>query len=305
LKNLEKYITETNKYNELDDFFEDGTVHPELDIHSLVNDLILDPPQDQKFTVYIPSKGRPTTGCTYLQCKEFNIPYKVVVEPQDFDSYAEELGPENLLRMPLNDQGIQYARSFIKQHSTVLGEQYHWQMDDDMKYFTTRKDNKNVRTDMLSVMSIVEFVTLQFLNVGIAGITSNAFAFSKPRSAQANRLAYGVVLIKNSIDNMWRKDTVEDWDYTLNMLEDGYCTLAFNHVNFVTPATGSNAGGNQMTDWATQEKRKDFYTHFASLWPEYFECRKIQNDKTSKGYKLHHKSRFFQNYKQELILKKF
>lgn len=299
---LKKYLKEITTYDEFDDFFADGEVHQEVDLDLLCTDLILNPPMEQEYTVYIPSKGRPTTGSTYLLCKNAGIPYKVVCEPQDFEAYSAEIGADNLVMLDKNDQGIQYARSFIKKYSTELGQEKHWQMDDDMKYFTTRVNEKNVRTDILAVVSIVEAITKLYSNVGISGITSNAFAFSKPRKVQANRLAYGVVLVNNEIEQFWRPDTVEDWDYTLNMLEAGYCTLAFNHVNFVTPGTGTNAGGNQMTDWETKEKRKEFYTKFAAMWPDNFECRPIKNDKTSKGYKLHHKSRFFQKYDQKLEL---
>lgn len=312
---LSKYISEQKEYSDFDGFFDDPITHKIFDVNEFINDFLEQDDfleqlglnsslTDQNYTIYIPSKGRPNTGLTYKHCIENGLKFKVVVEPQDYEEYSKYISKDNLLQLDKNNQGIQYARTFIKKYSQSCNESHHWQMDDDMRKFTIRKNSngvkKNTKTDLKNVICIVEYLNNLFKNIAITGITSNIFAFSKPLSCQINRLAYGVVLVNNSVDLYWRKDTVEDWDYTLNCLEAGYCTLVLNHINFDTPSSGSNSGGNQMTDWETIDKRREFYEKFCNLWPDYFECVKITGEKSVKGYKLKHKYHFFNNYKQQL-----
>ncbi len=276
-----------------------------FNIEKLVEDLIADYSNQtmQRHTVYIPSKGRASSHTTYNLCVEEQVPCRIVVEPQDYVEYVETIPHNHLLTLDKNDQGIQYARTWIKNYSKSQGESYHWQMDDDMKYFTMRMDDKNKRVNLLHSMSIIEQVFTIFENVAVGGMTSNAFAFSKPKPVKLNQLGYGCSIINNDFDQDWREGTVEDWDYTLRALEAKMCTMAFSHINFQTPSSGTNAGGNQLTDWASVEKRKEFYDHFASLWPKNFRVVELVEG-SSKGYKLEHKRRFFNDYKNlKLILK--
>ena len=307
---LKKY-TETQEYS---DFFGDSENEKTINIDKLCSDLMhsidlqdelpeLPELQEPKCTIYIPSKGRPNEQKTYLHCIENNLSVKVVVEPQDYDLYKENIPAEHLIQMPKNDQGIRYVRTFIKNYSTELNEEYHWQMDDDMQYFFFRIDNKNKRVPLRKAVQVLENITELFNNVAISGMCNVAFAFAKKHTVQVNRLAHGVVLVNNSVQQHWREGTVEDWDYTLCVLEQGYCTLGFNHVTFQTATSGSTQGGNAMTDWESKEERRIFYENFCDLWPGYFQVSKIKNDKNSQGYSLKTKTRFLKKYKQKLKLK--
>lgn len=280
-------------------FVEDVEPESTFNVADLVRDLIADYSNQtvQKYTVYIPSKGRPDQNTTYDICKEENIPCKVVVEPQDFEQYAQNIETDDILVLDKNDQGVQYARTWIKRYSIQANEEYHWQFDDDMRSFTMRVDNKNKKVSVRHAISIIEQVATLFENFAVGGMTSSAFAFSKPAPVKTNQLGYGCTFINNGFDQEWRDKTVEDWDYTLRALEAGMCTLSFSHINFQTPSSGTNKGGNNLTDWATMEKRKEFYDYFASLWPDNFRVVEITTESSRKGYKLEHKRRFFNDYK--------
>jgi len=299
---VKKYLEEDQDLFAMMDGTQQGST---FNLVALVEDLIADYANQnlQRYTVYIPSKGRASSHSTYDLCRAENIPCKIVVEPQDYEQYVETVPHTHILTLDKNDQGIQYARSWIKRYSNNEGESYHWQMDDDMKYFTMRMDDKNKKVNLVNSMSIIESVFSLFENVAVGGMTSNAFAFSKPHPVKLNQLGYGCSIINNDFEQEWRDKTVEDWDYTLNALEAGMCTIAFSHINFQTPSSGTNKGGNNLTDWATIEKRKEFYDYFASLWPKNFRVVELVEG-SSKGYKLEHKRRFFNDYKNlKLILK--
>ena len=274
------------------------------DLHELVYEYM---EQDQplqkinKYTIYIPSKGRPTNNKTAKLLKNLN--YKIVVEPQDYDDYNKVYPVENLIKLDFNDRGLAYVRNYINQYSRQLGELYHWQLDDDINCFKFRKKNytNNETTEPLLAISIVEHCVDMFTNVAISGIGSNAFAFSKRYPVQKNRLAYQCMLINNLIENEWKMGGVEDWYYTFDVLEQGYCTLAFHHIMTQTSSTMQSPGGSTGIHFAG-DKRKLLYEQFIKRWPNRFILKEYPD--SVKQWRLQHTRKFFNDYKQHLILKK-
>lgn len=256
-----------------------------------------------KYPIYIPSKGRSHLHITTHTLDKCNIPYKLVVEPQDYDSYCKVHGPEKLVRLDQNDMGMWYVRNFMKKYSQEMGEEKHWQLDDDIEQFLIRKKGttKNIPVDALLCLTIVEHCMDMFSNVAISGIGTNAYAFSKSKAVQINRLAYQCVLVDNSTDIQVRAvGAASDWDYTLLSLEAGYCTLAFHHVMQQSAPTFKNSGG--CTDIAyTGNKRKTSYESFIKLWPGRFMVKEYPNTKIR--WRLRHTRKFLNDYKQTLELK--
>jgi len=254
-----------------------------------------------KYTIYIPSKGRPTRNKTAKLLKNLN--YKIVVEPQDYDDYSKVYPAESLVKLDFNDRGLAYVRNYINQYSRCRGELYHWQMDDDVDCFKFRKKNytKNETIEPLLAISIVEQCMDMFTNVAISGIGANAFAFAKHYPVQKNRLTYQCMLINNLIENEWKMGGVEDWYYTFDVLEQGYCTLAFHHIMTQTSSTMQSPGGSTDIHFAG-DKRKLLYEQFIKLWPNRFILKEYPD--SVKRWRLQHIRKFFNDYKQDLILKK-
>lgn len=247
------------------------------------------------YTIYIPSKGRAKYGHTAKLLDDCGITnYFIVVEPQDYDEYAAKYGEDKLVKLSDNDRGISFARTFIKNYSREKGENFHWQMDDDMISFRLRMNNKNVKVDPRHCFSIVEAMTDRFSNIGIVGVTHTAFAFSKKQTVALNRMVYGVVLVNNEIKHEWRHGTNEDLDYSLQVLEDGWCTIAYNKVLFDTFSTGKLEGGNMLNLFAG-DGRKKIYEKTAELWPGRFVVKQLDSDR---GWTLKHIRRFYNDYKQ-------
>jgi hypothetical protein len=304
MQNIDKYVIDNNS-----EFFTTDEVG--FDIVTYVSDLIseFENYTDISYPIYVPSKGRADCAFTPQTLKEENIPYKLFVEPQDFEEYSKYHDIDTLVNIENDDKGISYVRNFIKNYSKKQGDEYHWQLDDDIKHFRIRMNdrpsNKNVKVKGLNALSIVEKTVNLFSNVGISGLTSSAFAFSKPNPIKVNQLAYSCVLINNNIDLTWdeKLSGVEDWHYTLTLLEKGLCTLSFSHILFEAPSTSSQKGGN-MTHWENKEKRRKLYERFVKIWPKNFRLLEL-GETSTKGYKLQHVRRFFLDYKkQTLKLKK-
>lgn len=271
----------------------------EFDVVEYVSDLILEYEKHTQVIepIYIPTKGRAGCAHTPKTLDNENIPYKLFVEPQDYEEYSKHYESDTLVNIEADNRGISYVRNFIKKYSTLKGDKSHWQMDDDIRKFKIRMNGKNSVVKPVHALSIVEKTNNLFSNIGIAGLTSPAFAFSKKDPVIVNQLAYSCVLINNQVDIEWPENLsgVEDWHYTLTLLENKWCTLSFSHILFEAPVTATQKGGN-MKHWESKEKRRKLYEKFVKVWPDNFRVIELM-ESSSKGYKLQHKRRFFNDYK--------
>ena len=109
----------------------------------------------QRFPIFIPSKGRYNSLMTPMCLESMGMDYYLVVEPQEYDLYAESLtknGYNNnriiLLDMDCKNNydycdthkltkssGGGPARNFIWQKAIEMGSDYHWIMDDNIRTF--------------------------------------------------------------------------------------------------------------------------------------------------------------------------
>ena len=198
-----------------------------------------------KYPVYIPSKGRSTTCNTPNLLRKNNIPFFLVVEPQDREAYIKNWGIDCIITMKENDKGIAYVRRFCKEHSKAQGDKFHWQIDDDIKNFLRRIDNKNIRCDPLDVLIPIENYIKDFNNIGIAGAKHSLFAWSAKNEIDFNKQICTCGLFNNSVDANWREGVIEDTDYSMQVLSKGYCSVLFNKLLYEPPPVGTNSGGNR------------------------------------------------------------
>lgn len=224
-----------------------------------------------KFPIYIPSKQRSNLQQTTGVLDKNNLAYYLVVEPQDYEDYLQHYPDHQIIRLEKNNQGIFYVRNKCKEHSKATGAAYHWQIDDNIKDFCIRKNDKTVGQDVTNILSSVEYVMTQFTNVGISGLTHTAFAFSKKTHLSINRQAYSCVLVNNELGDLyWRDNVVEDTDYSLQVLSSGYCTLIFNKLMIAKGAASKNSGGNSNSD----EWRMNRAVGLQKKWPDTFKIKK-------------------------------
>ncbi len=218
-----------------------------------------------RYPVYIPSKGRPGESRTIPLLNESSIPFHVVVEPQDYAAYSKAYPHESLLKLPINDGGISYARSFCKKHSTEAGDKRHWQFDDDIQKLYTYEMGQKISTAADAVLYNCESFVDRYNNIAIAGLMNTAFGFNLTKPFKKNQCAYGCVLVLNDTDLSWRmRTTGEDTDYSLQALSQGWCTIVFQVYQFLTPSTGTNKGGN--SDAYIEDKRMERIRELQRFW---------------------------------------
>ena len=228
-----------------------------------------------KYTIYIPSKGRHEKCHTANLLIKHDIDFRIVVEPNDFDSYKLKYGVKKIISLDKNNMGLSYARNFIKNHSNSIGEQYHWQFDDDVKYFQTRVDGKNVSCNPIDMFCEIENTIDKYVNVAIAGLRDCVFAWTQNKFVSLNKLVASCFLVNNRVDNKWSDNMIEDVDYCLQVLIKGYCSIIFNTYLYAKSPNNKDSGGQQIYKY--EELQKNLVKKYPNILKMRFDEKKQIN----------------------------
>ena len=95
-----------------------------------------------RYPVYIPTKGRWESRLTITALERIGVPYKAVVEPQEYDNYAAVVNPKNIIVLPHRDQGLVVTRNWIWDHALASGTPRFWTIDDNVIDFWRWNKNK-------------------------------------------------------------------------------------------------------------------------------------------------------------------
>lgn len=183
------------------------------------------------YPIYIPSKGRWESRLTMKALDERQVPYRVVVEPQEYDAYAAVIDPNKLLILPFSNlgQGSIPARNWIWEHALSEGHTRHWILDDNISTFYRLHNNKRIRTADGTMFRVIEEFVERYKNIALAGMQYRMFAPSTQQRPPylLNTRIYSCILIKNDIPYRWRGRYNEDTDLSIRVLKDGWCTVIF------------------------------------------------------------------------------
>ena len=211
--------------------------------------------QDVKYPVYVLSKGRAGAAKSMDNFEEAGLNPTVFVEAEEEQAYREHY--KNVVVIPESGRGVTYVRNYIKQYSIEQGDPWHWQVDDNILDFRIRLDNKNVKHSCRNILAMAEYITDQYENIGISGLTHTAFAFAKKNHVSINRQTYSCVLVNNSIPIKWTPDLPEDTDYSLQVLTRGLCTLSFDKLLIGKEVTKEGNGGNDNShEWRLERAKR-------------------------------------------------
>lgn len=201
------------------------------------------------YPVYIVSKGRAQSRLTSKALEKMNVPYKIVIEPQEFDEYATVIDPAKILVLPFSNlgQGSIPARNWIWEHSIAQGAKRHWILDDNIRCFYRLNQNlKSYFTTGTCFKAAEDFVD-RFKNVAISGFQYEMFAPRKEKRRNPfilNTRIYSCILLANDIPFRWRGQYNEDTDLSIRALKGGWCTILFYAFLAEKRATMRMKGGN-------------------------------------------------------------
>lgn len=202
-----------------------------------------------RYPVYIVSKGRWETRLTSKHLEQMEVPYRIVVEPQEYANYAAVIAPKKILVLPFSNlgQGSIPARNWIWEHALSEGHERHWIVDDNIQGFVRLNENRKIKVTDGAIFKAAEDFVDRYENIALAGFNYRFFA--EQRSARLppyylNTRIYSCILIKNDLPHRWRGRYNEDTDLSIRVLKDGWCTFLFNTLLANKLATMSAKGGN-------------------------------------------------------------
>ena len=235
-------------------------------------------PMKPEFPLYIPTKGRSKFMVTSKALTALRVPHFLVVEPQQMDDYRDAVRDMNLaatvLEMDLifkdryelcDDLGLSRstgpgpARNFAWEHSIAEGHEWHWVMDDNIKWFYRLNKNLKVPVSDGTIFRAMEDFSLRYRNVGMAG--PNYFMFASRKSAMPpfvlNTRIYSCNFIRNDLPFRWRGRYNEDTILSLDMLKAGWCTVQFNAFLQEKMETQKLPGGNTDEFYLAEGQKRD------------------------------------------------
>lgn len=200
-----------------------------------------------KTSVWIPSKGRPDFKTAHL-LQAADVPYTVVVEPQDEAAY-KAAGHPHVVVLPENDRGICYARNFMLDEAKYsLPTEWHWFIDDDITGFTAYNPDTD-KHEPADAYDVLMGATREAMKdrVVIAGLEMAQFAWSAKGKTRHNTQCIQCVLI--NVRNGWfityPDHYMEDREICMSAIASGYRTARYTRWAYRTPPMGSNKGGCQ------------------------------------------------------------
>jgi len=198
--------------------------------------------------IYVISKGRWESRMTSKALEILEVPYHIVIEPQEYDNYAAVIDPKKILVLPFSNlgQGSIPARNWVWDHAVDSGAEWHWIIDDNISGFYRLHQNMKILVKSGAPFRIIEDFANRYENCVQAGMNYHFFAPRKrviPPFVPNTRI-YSCILLRNDINFRWRGRYNEDTDLSIRILKAGYCTVLFNAFLADKAQTMTMKGGN-------------------------------------------------------------
>lgn len=199
-----------------------------------------------RYPIYVPSKGRVDVALTCQLLERHDVPYRLVVEADEADTYADAYPKAQLLVLPFSDRGLLAARNWILDHSTDEGHDRHWQLDDNIRRFHRLHRSRRLDCHPATALRVCEDFTDRYSNVAVSGLQYRTFAHDGKRYPpfMLNQHVYSCSLINNQTGIRWRLVYNDDTDLCLQALSSGWCTILLNAFLADKIATMKLKGGN-------------------------------------------------------------
>lgn len=230
---------------------------------------------ENKYPVYIISKGRFEKTLTADRFDSYGIKYLIAVEPQEYELYVKKLGLDKVLKLPFSNLGLgSYpARNYCWEHAKANGYKYHWLFDDNIteirKWINQKRE---IIYQYCEALIYVENYT-EKNNIDINGFEEYNFCVKPPKIPfKTNCHVYSAMLIKNNLPYRWRLKYNEDVDLCLQVLHNGGSTSSCVYYMANKISTSEKMkGGNQTELYQGNVPKKNLLKAkmLEAVWPQY------------------------------------
>lgn len=219
-----------------------------------------------RYPVYVPSKGRADHALTARFLLRDEVPFRMVVEPQEAEAYARVVGDDRVVELDASGEGLIYARNWIKAHATSEGYDRHWQLDDNIAGAWRVYRGRRIPSESGVALRVAEDFTDRYSNIALSGLGYMMFGFPWEPPIVRNVHVYSCTLVNNAIPHRWRLVYNDDTDLCLQVLADGWCTVLIHAFCVDKKRTMTVAGGN--TDELYQgDGRLKMARSLERVWP--------------------------------------
>ncbi len=181
------------------------------------------------------------------------IDYRILVEPQDKEAYTEI--DNNLLVLPEDNQGLEYALLQGKKYAEENGYDVVFKIDDDIKGWTTMmKDNQTLmKNNTQRFLQIIQDIEKPLSQEGCGGVS-----FGYRQEFWHDKVFFGInqrfqtcYIVKtalfNPIPNSVSKGMWEDMINFLRVIDKGYKVIRYGRYQMDTAVESGMEGG--LTDY--------------------------------------------------------
>ena len=213
-----------------------------------------------KNPIFVISKGRWDSRLTSKTFERTNIPYRIVIEPQEYDDYVKFINKDKIIKLPFSNlgQGSIPARNFVWDFAIKEGHKKHWIIDDNIyDFYRFNRNAKNIVEDGTIFKCAEDFVD-RYENIMLSGFNYCKFCIASEKYPPYlfNTRIYSTILLDHRLDLRWRGKYNEDTDLSIRTLKLGYCTVQFNAFLSEKATTMRLKGGN--TDSIYQNENLDY-----------------------------------------------
>jgi hypothetical protein len=183
-----------------------------------------------RYPIYIPTKGRWDSRLTVKALDKCQVPYRIVIEEEEYDQYSKVVDDSRIIVLPFSNRGLAVTRTWIKHHSIAEGHAWHWQLDDNIRYFFRLHKNRKILMRTGTNFFVIEELVNRYENVAQAGMQYALLvpATDKHPPLILNTRIYSCTLTNNTIPFEWRSFYNDDTDISLQCLKAGWCTILCN-----------------------------------------------------------------------------
>jgi len=251
-----------------------------------------------KYPIFIPTKNRYKKPFTIGAFDAIGVPYRIVIEEQEYDEYRKVVTHDRILVVPHKNEGLTVTRNWIWDFAQAEGHERFWTFDDNIAQFFRLNRNIKWRMKTGTHLKIIEDFVERYENIAIAGMQYEKFAPRKTKIPpfRLNTRIYSNMLIKTDIPFRNECFYNDDTDLCIRVLRAGYCTLLMQAFLADKLTTMRVQGG--MTDYYNEtDKRREFAEELQRKHPDLVEV-------AWKFNRWHHQVNYKPFLKNKLIRKK-
>lgn len=226
-----------------------------------------------RYPIYVISKGRwGVHGLTARFLLKDQVPFHLVIEPQEEPQYREAFPTASILILPFSNLGLGGipARNWVWDHAQAAGVERYWILDDNIRSMQRWYGGKRINVRSGPVFALTEDFVERYENVPLAGYNYAMFGHQNGKISVppffTNVHVYSCFLLDTALPYRWRGRYNEDTDLCLQVLANGLCTISLNAFMIQKMPSMTMKGGNS-TELYKGDGRLKMARSLERLWP--------------------------------------